>query len=306
MLDELECLTSGLLFVNNQNAYIGINNVAYKLLTEEIDYTCRYNVTLVDNRGAAVSNQQVTCTTNSHQYNTDGSGKIHETIYSMETSLTFTWSTSTTNGWTQVSGVLEQYQTTTSNYTATVRGTPAGTVNVTGRATVNQSISGDQYRITASNNNGTSFNIGNKTFTVVHTQLSNSSIWVVLRYWEEDCVFDSGGETYYFDAEIQTKLQDWFEENIPQVWREHAISSRYIPSRDQVFLDWAWFKLNNDSNRIFYDSRGTAHEWWTRTDASTREVVTVTTIGDQDSMRATGSCGFRPALQISASLFNVS
>ena len=306
-------LASGLLFVNNDGAYIGINNETYKILTEIVSFEAGFNVTLLDDTGATVKNQQVTCTTNSQQYTTNSSGQIPETIYYEGTSLTFTWSTSSTN-WSSVSGILQQSRTTTSNYTAVVNGGVIGQVlNLTSNnATVQTSTSGGtQYRINASATVGNTITIGSKQYIIAHTDSSN--VYVVLRYLEETTVFDSGDSTDYVGSDIANKCSSWYTSNVPSAWRSYATNSVstegvtaacFIPTYDQVNGGWSYF--NSDSRRVFTDSSGSAKSWWTASYYSYTD-ATIWTVYPDGSFAHTlpyiTTVGFRPALALKRSLF---
>lgn len=303
-------LASGLIWVNNDNAYIGINNETYKILTEIVSFEAGFNVTLLDDTGATVKNQQVTCTTNSQQYTTNSSGQIPETIYYEGTSLTFTWSTSSTN-WSSVSGILQQSRTTTSNYTAVVNGGVIGQVlNLTSNnATVQTSTSGGtQYRINASATIGNTITIGSKQYIIAHTDSSN--VYVVLRYWEEDTQF--GSSTTYSGSTIASKCTSWYNSSVPTQWKytasafnsvniEGVNAQCFIPTYSQVNGGWALF--NSSSARIFTDSAGTAKGWWTSTERSSSHLWGVRTDGYYSYSYSTYSNGYRPALALKRSLF---
>ena len=308
-------LASGLLFVNNDGAYIGINNETYKILTEIVSFEAGFNVTLLDDTGATVKNQQVTCTTNSQQYTTDSSGKIPETIYYEGTSLTFTWSTTST-GWTSVSGILQQNQTTTSNYTAVVNGGVIGKVlNLTSNnATVQTSTSGSSYRINAAATVGNTITIGDDAYIITH--VTSSIVYVALKYWQEDTVYDSGNSNVYSGSDVANKCRSWYN-SIPSSWRTsaNAFTSVYtsgvsavcfIPTKNQVDDGWSYF--NSNSRRVFTSSSGTEYGWWTSTadSDSVRRVWIVNSDGSLVSSIGVSPGnlrGFRPALALKRSLF---
>lgn len=299
-----------MVWVNNLEAYIGINNKIYKILTELVTFQAGFNVTLLDNTGSPVANKQVTCTTNSQTYQTNASGKISETIYSATTSLTFTWTTTST-GWTSVSGILQQNRTTTSNYTAVVSG---GVINqikdlTSNNATVQTSTSGSSYRINAAATVGSAITIGSKEYIIAHTDSSN--VYAVLRYWEEDTVFDNSGSTDYVGSDIANKCSSWYSSSVPEVWRNNATTNVstegvtaacFIPTYSQANGGWSYFSSGN--NRIFKSSDGTAKWWWTSTESSSSNVWFVDTAGRvYNGGYPFVSYGFRPALALKRSLF---
>ena len=303
-------LASGLVICNNTGAYIGINNETYKLLTEIVTFPTGFNVTILNTNGSPLTNTQVKCAETTQTYQTDSSGKIPETIYYEGTSLTFTWSTSSTD-WTSVSGILQQSQTTTSNYTAVVNGGVIGKVlNLTSNnATVQTSTSGSSYRINASATVGNTITIGSKQYIITHTDSSN--VYVILRYREEDTVFDSGGSTDYVGSDIASKCSSWYTSYIPSAWRSYATNSVstegvtaacFIPTYSQVNGGWSYF--NPNSRRVFTNSSGATYSWWTSTETSSSSVWYVAAdgyFGDTRYPNLTRS--FRPALALKRSLF---
>ena len=301
-----------MLFVNNDSAYIGINNETYKLLTEIVTFRTGFNVTILNNNGSLLTNTQVRCTETAQTYQTNSSGKIPETIYYEGTSLTFTWSTTSTS-WTSVSGALQQNQTITANYTAIVNEGVIGQVSdlTTNNANVKTSTSpGGSYRIGASTAAGNTITIGSKQYIITDTDSSN--VYVVLRYWEENTPFDSGGSTDYAGSDIASKCSSWYTSNVPEVWRtsanaftnvstEGVTAACFIPTYSQVNGGWSYF--NSNSRRVFTDSAGTAKWWWTSTSYSSALVRRVNNNGSFGNINSDSSFGFRPALALKRSLF---
>ena len=310
-------LASGLLFVNNDSAYIGINNETYKILTEIVSFEAGFNVTLLDDTGATVKNQQVTCTTNSQQYTTDSSGKISETIYYEGTSLTFTWKTLSEGVWQSVSGVLEELQNITTTYTAIVNGGEIGNIkNITSnKASKNTQTSGSgQMRINNSASVGDMITIGSKEYIIVDS--SSPTVAAILRYWEEDCQFDASSNTYS-GSDIAQKCQTWYTSNVPLAWRNYATTTYtdpdrtqgisatcYIPSEAVIRQYW---RLDRDSMLIFRDESRTAHDWWTSSKISgvNNRVVCVSDRGNftSDGIPCYEYYGFRPVIILKRSLF---
>lgn len=294
-----------------------MNNKIYKILTELVTFQAGFNVTLLDNTGSPVANKPVTCTTNSQTYQTNASGKISETIYSATTSLTFTWTTTST-GWTSVSGILQQNRTSTSNYTAVVSG---GVINqikdlTSNNATVQTSTSGSSYRINTAATVGNAITIGSKQYIIAGTDSSN--VYVVLRYWEENCQFDSSS-TNYAGSDIANKCTSWYTSNVSELWRNNATnqvvteevtSACFIPTYDQASGDWSYF--NSAENRKFTNTSGASgtsveNDWWTSTVRSGySRLYIIDADGYQDSVTPYNSTvGFRPALALKRSLFTL-
>ena len=279
-----------------------INDMTEIIVAPDISQFAGFNVTLLDNTSAPASNQAVTCTSNSKAYTTNSAGLIANTIYANVTSLTFRWTKTFSAGTSNnLSG------TTTSTYNATASGGVIGQVkDVTGTASRSDNT---VWKINLTPTVGNTISIGSKQYIIAH--VDSNTVYVVLRYWEENTVFDSGNSTDYVGSDIATKCASWYTTNVPELWRTNACMSVstegvsapcFIPTYNQVNGGWAYF--NSDERRIFKSSSGTAQYWWTSTERSSSYVWGVYTGGNLGYSTPTSSTGFRPALAIKRSLFN--
>ena len=313
-------LTPGLVICNNNAAYIGIGANTYKILTELVVYEAGFNVTILDNNGSPLVNTLVKCTQNGQQYQTNASGKIPATIYSTETSLSFTWSSSST-GWSTVNGSLQQYQNITSNYTAAVNGGKlAQTLDLTSeKATVRTSSTPTaQYKIDASlADPGNIITIGTRQY--LNAGFDDSNVYAVLLYWEEDHRFDDGSMSQgYWHSELADECDDWYRNKVPSIWKtanafnqvdvEGKTAECFVPDYDQAtgspgMNGFDEFYFSND--RVFEDTSGGAHAWWTSTRYAydNDSVWIISRSGTESGLNQTETCGFRPALAIKNTIF---
>lgn len=278
-----------------------INDMTEVIVAPDISQFAGYNITLKDNTGANVSNQSVKCTQNGKTYTTDSSGKIPQTIYSDQTSLTFTWSTTVSAG---SSGVLSG--TSIYSYSAQVTG---GALGQTTTVTSNNASRSESttWKISSAATVGNYITIGSKQYIIA--DVTSSTVYVTLRYWEENTVFDNGASTDYVGSDIAAKCTTWYNQ-IPELWRANACTSIstegvsaacFIPTYNQVNGGWDYF--NSDDRRIFKNSGGTAQYWWTSSKRDASYVCCVSTGGSFDNRTPYNSFGFRPALAIKRSLF---
>ena len=280
-----------------------INDMTSVVVAPDISQFAGFNVTLLDNTGAPASNQAVTCTSNSKSYTTNSAGLIANTIYANNTSLTFRWTKTFPAGTSNnLSG------TTTSTYNATTSGGTIGQVkDVTGTAERSDST---VWKINLTPTVGNTILIGTKQYIIAH--VDSSTVYVVLRYLEENTMFDFSGSPSYVGSDIATKCASWYIANVPELWRTNACMSVttqgvsapcFIPSYGQVNGDWTYF--NSDGRRIFESSSGDPRYWWTSTMSSSNRVWGVWTNGSlYDNYDPSDSYGFRPALAIKRSLFS--
>ena len=286
-----------------------INDMTEIIVAPDISEFAGFKVTLLDNRGAPVTNRQVTCTQNGKKYTTNSAGQIPQTIYSNTTSLTFTWSTTAIYSWSTVNGSLQRGNNT--NFSATVSGGAIGEVKTltSANATTSAGSPNSSYRVNVSATVGQYVTINAIQYVIAHVDTSN--VYVTLRYWREDTKF--GDDNDYVGSTIAQKCDTWYSNYLPPEWKTSAnafnsvntegVRARcFIPTDSQVNGGWTLF--NNESARIFTDSAGTAKSWWTSTGSSSGRVYIVRTGGDFGNSIPTTSHGFRPALSIKRSLFN--
>lgn len=279
-----------------------INDMTEVIVAPDVSEFAGFNVTLLDNTGAPVTNKTVTCTTNSKSYTTNSSGQIPQTIYSSSTSLAFTWSGQSTS----TSGSLRI--TTTTNYSATVSGGSLGSVSSLTSANATTSSS-NAYDITVSASVGSYLTIGTRQYVI--TQVDSSIVYAVLRYWEEDTVFNYELSTDYVGSDIANKCATWYSSNVPSIWRNNATTTVrtegvtaacFIPTYNQVNGGWSYF--NSGSQRIFTNSSGKTNYWWTSTESTSSHVWYVGNGGAfLDTVPNASGLAFRPALALKRSLF---
>ena len=269
-----------------------------------------YNVTLLDNTGAILKNTTVTCTNNGQEYTTNDLGVIPETIMSKDTSLTFTWSTSTI-GESENNDSLRQISKNT--YTTVVSGGVLGeTQSLTSANATVQSTT--EYSIMAVAEAGKELTIGTRQYIIAHVDTDN--VYAILKYWEEDCTFDAGNSNVYEGSDISNKCATWYSSDVPSIWRNNATTTVrtegvtaacFIPTYSQANGGWSYF--NSNSRRNFTSLSGASKYWWTST-AYPGEADTVWSVylgGGLAKFGATNSLGFRPALALKRdSFFNIS
>ena len=286
-----------------------INDMTEIIVAPDISEFAGFKVTLLDNRGAPVTNRQVTCTQNGKKYTTNSAGQIPQTIYSNTTSLTFTWSTTAIYSWSTVDGSLQRGNGT--KFSATVSGGAMGEVKTltSANATTSADSSNSSYRVNVSATAGQYVTINNIQYVIAHVDTSN--VYVTLRYWREDTKF--GDDNDYVGSTIAQKCNTWYNSSVSATWKTSAnafnnvstegVSARcFIPTYTQANGGWTLF--NNKSTRKFTNSAGTAKIWWTSTGISSSGVWYVGTGGSFNSSYPTSSYGFRPTLAIKRSLFN--
>ena len=277
-----------------------------------------YNVTIVDNNNNPVPNQTVQCTTNGSSYTTNSSGQITTQIDSTSASLTFTWSTTVDNSYsTRIDGSLYLQNTniSTNSYTATISGTAGQVINDDTITTVDTNTnSSKNYYVNVAASVGQYVTIGTSQYIITHVNSAN--VYVTLRYWEQNIRFGSSGTTTYAGSTIANRCTTWYNDNVPSQWKNEAnafnteyvggvMAQCFIPTADQANGGWSYF--NSNSRRIFTDSSGNAHTWWTstpNTSSSPGDVLYVTNYGDINYFNfPTAAEGFRPAFAIKRSLF---
>ena len=286
-----------------------INDMTEIIVTPDISEFAGFNVTLLDNRGAPVTNRQVTCSQNGKQYTTNSAGQITQTIYHASTTLTFTWSTTGRYNDAVFNGSLRRYNTT-ANYSVTVSGGVIGSVTSLTSANAIVNYTGYGYHISTAASAGQYITIGTKEYVIAH--VDRTSVYVALRYWEENTQF--GSSTTYSGSTIASKCTTWYNSSVPTQWKSTASAFNsvntegvnaqcFIPTYTQVNGGWALF--NSNTARTFTDSAGTAKTWWTSTERSSGNVWYVTDGGRlYYGVSPSSSDGFRPALAIKRSLFN--
>ena len=276
-----------------------------------------FNITIVDSNNSPVANTQVHCVTNGQSYTTNSSGQIPQTIETDPDikSLQFTWSTSGTGSWTTTDGSLQQRSNIINNYTGTVTISSGNSFSGNCSTTVQISSDGTSYRINASATVGNYIAVGGREYIIV--QVDSSIVYVILRYWEENVQFDSGGSTDYDNSDIMRKCSSWHQHAVPSVWRisanaltsvitEGVSASCFVPTYNQIFNGgFSWF--NSNRARIFTNSSGTEKSWWTSTIHYYNVETQIWCVNQQGGQgynyTATLSAGFRPALALKRSLF---
>ena len=285
-----------------------INDMTRVTVAPKLDNFAGFNITLKDNTGANVANQTVTCAQNGRQYTTNSAGQIPQTIYSDQTSLTFTWSVSGQFNLQTANGSLQSFDTG-ANYSANVTGGTLGQTVTVNSANASLSYSGFRYRVNVSAIAGQYVTIGARQYLIAHVDAD--AVYVILRYWEEDTNF--GNDTDYNGSTIASKCSTWYSSAVPAVWKTNAnafnsvsvegVTARcFIPNKDM--LDGGWSYFNSSSRRVFTNSSGTTKDYWTSTKVSSTNVWTVRTGGSFYSIGLGYTFGFRPALAIKRSLFN--
>lgn len=293
---------------------IGSNKIA-SLQYEEVASKNTFNVTIVTDAGSRVTNTQVHCTTNGQNYTTNSSGQIPQTIEveAEVKSLTFTWSASQM-GWSTINGHLQEGAIITYNYTATATISSGNSFDGNCIATIQTSTESAGYRINSPAVVGEYITIGTREYVIA--QADSSIVYAILRYWEEDVIFDNGGSVRYNGSDIAATCSSWYMIAVPAVWRTSANAFTkvttegvsvecFIPTKSQ--LDSGWDYFNSDERRIFKDSNNDdTYPWWTSTERTSSAVWGVSAYGNFTNYGYGGPSdprGFRPALAIKRSLF---
>lgn len=286
-----------------------INDMTSVVVAPDISQFAGFNITLLDNTGANVANQSVRCTQNGTTYTTDSSGRIPQTIYSNQTSLTFTWSKSGKYNPKTVDGSLQSCDSS-ANYSANVTGGIIGSVVMVNSANASVSYSGIGYRVNVSASTGQYVTIGTRQYVIAHVDSDN--VYVALRYQEENTGF--GSSATYSGSTIASKCTTWYNSNVPTQWKsiagafntvntEGVEAQCFIPTYSQ--LNGGWTLFNSNSARIFKDSTGNNKDWWTSSKDSSSSAWYVDAHGGIYYTRnLTNAYGFRPALAIKRSLFS--
>lgn len=290
-----------------------INDMTSVVVAPDISQFAGYDITLKDNTGANVANQSVKCTQNGKTYTTNSSGQIPQTIYSDQTSLTFTWSKSGKYNLKTVDGSLQSYDAS-ANYSATVSGGVIGQTTALTSSNATVSYSGTGYRVNAAASVGAFVTIGTRQYVIA--DVTSSIVYVALRYWEEDVKFSPDGTASYAQSSVKNECVSWYSSKVPSVWKTSAkaftkvttegISAEcFIPTKSQ--LDGGWDYFISDYRRTFSESSGDVHRYWTSSSVSSSKVYYIRTDGSIDeTLSALESImiGFRPALAIKRSLFS--
>ena len=207
-----------------------INDMTEIIVAPDISEFAGFNVTLLDNTGAPVSNRQVTCSQNGKQYTTNGSGQIPQTIYTNTTSLTFTWSTTATYSWSTVNGSLQRGNNT--NFSATISGGAIGEVKTltSANATTSAGSPNSSYRVNVSATVGQYVTINAIQYVIAHVDTSN--VYVTLRYWREDTKF--GDDNDYVGSTIAQKCDTWYSNYLPPNGRRQQTRSTALTPKAYV------------------------------------------------------------------------
>lgn len=292
--------------------YVGIGNGVIASL-QYGEAKNKFNVTIVTNTGSPVANTQVYCATNGQYYETNGLGQIPQVIETEPNvrSIEFTWST-TSSTWTTVDGSLQQYITTTNNYSGVATITSGDSFSGNCSTTTQITNIGAEYRINVSATIENFITIGARQYIIA--QVDADIVYAVLRYWEGYCQFDS--ERYhvqYYGSDIAAKCESWYSSAIPEVWKTSADAFSivynesvggqcFIPTYSQANGGWDYF--NSDERRKFKQSESSmGSDWWTSTDYDTDTVWFVSPSGKFLNNDPRNPRGFRPALAIKRSLF---
>ena len=221
--DVPQSLSFGSSLVCPTKIYVAIGNSKIASLQyEEVVANNKFNVTIVTNTGTPVVNTQVHCTTNGQNYTTNSSGQIPQTIETESDvkSLAFTWSRSDMGSWTTADGSLQQASNITYNYTGTATISSGNLFSGNCSTTVQTTSGGTSYRINANASTGTFITIGTRQYLI--TQVDSSTVYAILRYYEERCQFDAGGSVEYLGSDIAAKCDGWYSSAVPSVWRTSA------------------------------------------------------------------------------------
>ena len=265
---------------------------------------CAYTITFRNYDNNLWTNNSVYCTTNGKTYQTNASGQA--SFITSQSSLSFKITSGVQD--TSVSGDFQMLNTY--DIICSTTGTSGQLVNRTltgSKSRVSQTAIGLGMNVPTS---GDVMTIGTKEYIVTYDDGTN--IYAVLRYWEENCVFDTDNRAFYEDSDIVTKCTTWYSNQVPATWKnlnafndvvtEGVTAPCFIPTI-QALSRWTYFAVS--SNRIFYDSSGTAHAWWTASYSSYNEVWCVSMTGSTTLTNPNLSVGFgfRPALAIKRSMF---
>lgn len=265
---------------------------------------CAYTITFRNYDNNLWTNNSVYCTTNGKTYYTNASGQA--TFITSQSSLTFKVTTSQSYSVDNGLRITTQYD---------VIGSTTGTSG----SLVTRSVTGTlqnptivSYNVNATATVGNTVTIGSKEYIIAHDDGTN--IYAILRYWEEDCSYsDQYNHTQYAGSDIANKCTDWYNNQVPAIWKtanvfnqvetEGVTAACFIPAVLQAKGDWSYF--NSDSRRIFYDSGGTAHSWWTSSPTGglyySAHIIHRYGVGSSEDVIE--DCGFRPALAIKRSAF---
>ena len=193
------------------------NNIVASLMYEETILGYWYNVTIVDNNSNPVANKQIKCVTNGQSYTTNSSGQIPETIESQESSLKFTWSSTTTNA--AINGLLYA-KTRTNNYTGTVNGSPNITVNTATSTTVSYQYT--NYYVNMTPSLGATIKIGSYDYIIAH--IDNSNVYVALKSYSAvaGMLYYTNYERIpilYSESNLKTECEQWWNSCVSMQWR---------------------------------------------------------------------------------------
>lgn len=159
---------------------------------------------------------------------------------------------------------------------------------------------------------GARIRIGGFDYMIVH--ITSSIVYAIIEVCPMTTEF--GSNATYAGSTIANLCTTWYNDNVPSQWKNEAnafnteyvggvMARCFIPTADQANGGWSYF--NSNSRRIFTDSSGNAHTWWTstpNTSSSPGDVLYVTNYGDINYFNfPTAAEGFRPAFAIKRSLF---
>ena len=268
-----------------------------------------YNVTLLDNTGAILKNTTVTCTNNGQEYTTNDLGVIPETIMSKDTSLTFTWSTSTI-GESENNDSLRQISKNT--YTTVVSGGILGETQSLTSANAAIEVGETVYRIMVPATVGRRMCIGTDDFIIAHVE--GNSVYAIKENWTTNYAFNSNSSNVYVGSDIAGKCIQYYE-SLPDIWKNNATNqvvtegetnACFIPTYSQVNGGWEYF--NSAEHRTFPNMFGTSTSWWTSTAVpsgpfanNAYHIKPNGSIGEDISCDT--SIGFRPAIALKKELF---
>lgn len=159
---------------------------------------------------------------------------------------------------------------------------------------------------------GARIRIGGFDYMIVH--FDSSIVYAIT----EDIIqlTQFGSTTAYAGSTIANLCTTWYNNNVPSQWKNEAnvfnteyvggiMAQCFIPTADQANGGWSYF--NSNSRRIFTDSSGNAHTWWTSTPDTSSSPGDVLYIPDHGGINyfsfPTAFEGFRPAFAIKRSLF---
>ena len=272
---------------------------------------CAYTITFRNYDNSLWTNNSVYCTTNGKTYYTNASGQV--SFITSQSSLSFRITSGVQNYYID-SGIRVNTQND-------VIGSTTGTIG----SLVSRSVTGTlqnptivSYNINATATVGNIITIGSRDYIIAHDDGTN--VYAVLRYREEDCLFNASGSNAYAGSDIANKCTDWYNNQVPAIWKTAnafnqvitmgVTAACFIPTYNQYNGGWSYF--NSNSRRVYTPSSETATTYWASTSYTTNGVwsveivrgnLTVTYVAYASGETSNTIGAFRPALALKRSMF---